>query len=181
MEKQATIEKYQEAIVGILGVLMAYVESLEDVFVKEYTAKLILLLSVPIMDKNTYIVSNKRLYDCLIKTSYKNDIVKELNSILSPTTALEQISDNSDKKDRVNHPFHYTSWKELCGVEVIDITRHMDFDLGNAVKYILRSGLKSEEGMSDKDKAVEDLKKAVWYIQDKIAMLEGKVGHEVQD
>ena len=57
----------------------------------------------------------------------------------------------------------------------------MDFDLGNAVKYILRSGLKSEEGMSDKDKAVEDLKKAVWYIQDKIAMLEGKAGHEVQD
>ena len=98
MEKQATIEKYQEAIVGILGVLMAYVESLEDVFVKEHTAKLILLLSVPIMDKNTYIVSNKRLYDCLIETSYKNDIVKELNSILSPTTALEQISDNSDKR-----------------------------------------------------------------------------------
>lgn len=179
MEKQATIEKYQEAIVGILGVLMAYVESLEDVLVKEHTAKLILLLSIPIMDKNTYIVSNKRLYDCLIETSYKNDIVKELNSILSSTTALEQLSDNSDKKDRVNHPSYYTSWKELCGVEVIDITRHMDFDLGNAVKYILRSGLKSEEGMSDKDKAVEDLKKAVWYIQDKIAMLKGKAGHEV--
>lgn len=85
------------------------------------------------------------------------------------------------KSQRVYHPPHYTWLKKLCGIEVIDITRHMDFDLGNAVKYILRSGLKSEEGISDKDKAVEDLKKAVWYIQDKIAMLEGKVGHEVQD
>ena len=70
--------------------------------------------------------------------------------------------------DRVNHPSHYTWLRELCGVEVIDITRHMDFDLGNAVKYILRQGHKSEEGMTDTDKAIEDLEKAVWYINDKI-------------
>lgn len=75
--------------------------------------------------------------------------------------------------DRVNHPSHYTWLKELCGVEVIDITRHMDFDLGNAVKYILRQGHKSEEGMTDTDKAIEDLEKAVWYINDKIEMLRG--------
>lgn len=74
--------------------------------------------------------------------------------------------------DRVNHPSHYTWLKEKCGIEVIDITRHMDFDLGNVVKYTLRQGHKSEEGMSDKAKAIEDLKKARWYLDDKINMLE---------
>jgi len=74
--------------------------------------------------------------------------------------------------DRINHPKYYTWLKELCGIEVIDITRHMDFDLGNAIKYILRQGHKSEQGMSDKEKAIEDLKKAVFYLNDKIKMLE---------
>jgi hypothetical protein len=77
-----------------------------------------------------------------------------------------------NKDSRVNHPPYYTWLKELCGIEVIDITRHMDFDLGNATKYILRNGRKSEEGISDRDKAIEDLKKAIWYINDKIKMLE---------
>lgn len=75
------------------------------------------------------------------------------------------------KDDRVYHPSHYTWLKELCGVEVIDITRHMDFDLGNAIKYILRQGHKTEKGISDTDKAIEDLQKAIFYIEDKIAML----------
>jgi hypothetical protein len=48
----------------------------------------------------------------------------------------------------------------------------MDFDLGNAIKYILRQGHKSEQGMSDKEKAIEDLKKAIFYLNDKIKMLE---------
>jgi hypothetical protein len=76
------------------------------------------------------------------------------------------------KHDSVNHPSHYTWLKDLCGIEVIDITRHMDFDLGNAIKYILRQGHKSEQGMSDKEKAIEDLKKAIFYLNDKIKMLE---------
>lgn len=75
------------------------------------------------------------------------------------------------KDDRVYHPSHYTWLKDLCGIEVIDITRHMDFDLGNAIKYILRQGHKTEKGMSDTDKAIEDLQKAVFYIEDKISML----------
>lgn len=74
--------------------------------------------------------------------------------------------------DRVQHPSHYTWLKEKCGVEVIDITRHMDFDLGNSLKYILRNGRKSEEGMTNKEKAIEDLRKAIFYIEDKIKMLE---------
>ena len=80
-----------------------------------------------------------------------------------------------DKIDNVNHPPHYTWLKDKCGIEVIDITRHMDFDLGNVVKYVLRQGLKSEEGMSNKEKAIEDLKKARWYLDDKIKQLENTI------
>ena len=74
--------------------------------------------------------------------------------------------------DKVNHPSHYTWLKDLCGIEVIDITRHMDFNLGNSIKYILRSGHKKEEGYTDKQKTIEDLKKAIWYLNDEIKMLE---------
>jgi hypothetical protein len=80
-----------------------------------------------------------------------------------------------EENNRVYHPSHYTWLKELCGVEVIDITRHMDFDLGNAVKYILRQGHKHEEGMSDKEKAIEDLNKAIFYIKDKIKILKEEI------
>ena len=75
------------------------------------------------------------------------------------------------ENDNVNHPSHYTWLKEKCGIEVIDITRHMDFDLGNVIKYVLRAGHKSENGMSDIDKQIEDLKKAGWYLKDKIISL----------
>ena len=74
--------------------------------------------------------------------------------------------------DKVNHPSHYTWLKDLCGIEVIDITRHMDFNLGNSIKYILRSGHKKEEGYTDKQKTIEDLKKAIWYLNDEINMLQ---------
>ena len=84
------------------------------------------------------------------------------------------MNNDQASNERVNHPSHYTWLKELCGIEVIDITRHMDFDLGNAIKYILRAGHKSEEGMSNNSKTVEDLKKAIWYVADKAAMLSGK-------
>ena len=73
--------------------------------------------------------------------------------------------------DKVNHPSHYTWLKELCGIEVIDITRHLDFDLGNAVKYILRAGRKSEEGYSKADKTIEDLQKAIFYLNDEIELI----------
>lgn len=78
------------------------------------------------------------------------------------------------KEDKVNSPSHYTWLKEKAGIEVIDITRHMDFDLGNAAKYILRAGHKSEEGYTDKAKTIEDLKKAIWYLNDKIKVLENE-------
>lgn len=78
-------------------------------------------------------------------------------------------------EDNVNHPPHYTWLKDKCGIEVIDITRHMDFCLGNSIKYILRAGHKQEASMSNKEKEIEDLKKAIWYINDRIKQLGGEV------
>ena len=79
---------------------------------------------------------------------------------------------NSRKKDMVNHPPHYLWLKEKCGIEVIDITRHMDFNLGNVIKYTLRAGYKEEDGMTLLAKKIEDLKKALWYLNDEIETLE---------
>lgn len=63
--------------------------------------------------------------------------------------------------DNVNHPQHYT--QHPSGVECIQVTEHMNFCLGNAVKYIWRAALKGN--------AVEDLKKAAWYINREIERL----------
>jgi hypothetical protein len=63
------------------------------------------------------------------------------------------------EEDNVNHPSHYTAYK---GVEVIDLTEQMNFNRGNAVKYICRAGLKRA------DTEIEDLKKAAWYINREI-------------
>lgn len=77
-------------------------------------------------------------------------------------------------EDNVNHPPHYTWLKDKCGIEVIDITRHMDFCLGNSIKYILRAGHKQDASLTDNQKEIEDLKKAIFYINDRIAQIEGK-------
>lgn len=74
------------------------------------------------------------------------------------------------KEDNVNHPKHYTS--HPSGIECIEITRHYCFDVGNAIKYLWRAGLKTEALRLDKDKEIEDLNKAIWYIKDRIKQLE---------
>lgn len=66
------------------------------------------------------------------------------------------------KEDVVNHPSHYTFYQ---GLEVIDLTEQMNFNRGNAVKHIARAGLKN------KNKEIEDLEKAAWYIQREIDRL----------
>lgn len=66
--------------------------------------------------------------------------------------------------DPVNRPAHYTDGK----IEVINFIedKGLGFCLGNAVKYISRAGKK------DPDKTVEDLRKAIWYINRRIKELE---------
>jgi hypothetical protein len=64
--------------------------------------------------------------------------------------------------DPVTNPAHYT--QHPSGVECLTITRHMNFNLGNALKYIWRAGLKGD--------ALEDLRKAKFYLEDEIARRE---------
>lgn len=64
--------------------------------------------------------------------------------------------------DPINKPKHYCS--HPSGIECIEITRHMNFNLGNAIKYIWRAGMK--------DEYLQELKKARWYIDDEIAKIE---------
>lgn len=76
--------------------------------------------------------------------------------------------------DPVNHPSHYTS--DPSGVECIQITRHRNFDIGNAIKYLWRAGLK-ESGIKTPgsgSKQIEDLRKAIFYIEDEIKRIEGQ-------
>ena len=122
-------------------------------------------------NKNASTTFNTNEYsksDCSFGSKYDLDVKRWCDMEKLPS---EQIQLEVDHKDNVNHPSHYTWLKDKCGIEVIDITRHLDFDTGNAIKYLLRHGHKNEQGMSDKAKAIEDLKKAIWYIKDKIKML----------
>ncbi|MFF4245247.1 DUF3310 domain-containing protein [Streptomyces sp. NPDC001822] len=66
-------------------------------------------------------------------------------------------------EDEVNSPSHYT-WLP-GGIEVIDITELLNFNVGNVVKYALRAGHKTED-------PITDLRKAAWYINREIERLE---------
>ena len=70
----------------------------------------------------------------------------------------DTVHETKPRHDPVNHPKHYTT--HPSGVECIQITEHMGFNLGNAMKYIWRA--------DEKNNAVEDLRKAVWYVQREI-------------
>ena len=95
--------------------------------------------------------------------------VKDLrNRVFNNLTDTKEEEDNKEH-DAVNHPKHYTS--HASGVECIEITRHYTFDIGNAIKYLWRAGLKKEQGLSDIEKEIEDCKKAIWYINDHIKHL----------
>ena len=76
-----------------------------------------------------------------------------------------ETSDETIPDDPIHHPKHYTHYK---GLEVIQLTEQMNFNRGNAVKYIARAGIK------DQSKEIEDLEKAKWYIQREIDRIKGE-------
>lgn len=69
--------------------------------------------------------------------------------------------------DSIDHPPHYNA--SPSGVECIDVVEHMTFNIGNAVKYLWRAGLKGD--------LREDLKKARWYIDRELQ----KIAKETQE
>ena len=127
-----------------------------------------------IIEGAPYNIVTKSIINNTTGKEIPRDVYLKVVKHLKPLDAdADDIDDEEIKNiDNVNHPSHYTWLKDKCGIEVIDITRYMDFDLGNAIKYILRCGHKSELGYSDKEKQIEDLKKAIWYLEDKVKLLE---------
>ena len=92
--------------------------------------------------------------------------------------------------DNVNHPSHYNTnnpyvnvqdnsgftqyanGKSRINIECIDVIRDMPTWKGNAIKYLWRAGLKKSASLSSADKEIEDLQKAIWYIEDRIKQLQ---------
>lgn len=100
-------------------------------------------------------------YHCKIrKPEYENNV--------------EQSNESANKKtEQVSHPSHYAWLKDLCGVEPLDICRHLDFNTGNAIKYLLRKD-KVDGNKTKTEKRIEDLRKAIFYINDEINKLNGR-------
>lgn len=125
-----------------------------------------------IIDDVTYISSIEDAEGlCIGCAAYNNEMLCEKLSgdCTKDCTNLKIIwkrkyADLENKPDDiVNHPSHYTS--HPSGIECIQITEHMGFNLGNAVKYIWRCDLKKD--------AIEDLEKAKWYIEREINKRKG--------
>ena len=76
------------------------------------------------------------------------------------------------KEDLVNHPKHYNS--HPTGIECIELAQHYGFSTGNVLKYMWRAGIKKELGKDDIAKELEDIDKAIWYINHFIKELEAQ-------
>lgn len=98
-------------------------------------------------------------YECHVIIVTNWEVMKFVPNSDPPEDHAHPLNDN------IYHPSHYTSYK---GIEVIQLTEQMNFNRGNAVKYIARAGLKRPET------EIEDLCKARWYIDREIVRLGGK-------
>lgn len=74
------------------------------------------------------------------------------------------------EEDSIN-PSYYKH--NPSNIECIEVARHYCFSIGNAFKYLWRAGLKKDPSLTDKEKEIQDLEKAIWYIEDRIAQLKG--------
>lgn len=100
--------------------------------------------------------NNCHEYDHWVK---RNLYIKDASQPLSEAVKEWVDSDHSEwANDSIHKPKHYT--EHPSGIECIQVTEHMGFNLGNAIKYIWRCDLKKD--------AIEDLKKAKWYIDREI-------------
>lgn len=107
---------------------------------------------------------------CVISCPKRNEIISVNMDKLAKVSVFANESANK-KTEQVSHPSHYAWLKDLCGVEPLDICRHLDFNTGNAIKYLLRKD-KVDGNKTKTEKRIEDLCKAVFYIQDEIKLLE---------
>lgn len=94
----------------------------------------------------------------------KEALPADYQEVKAQQAVFEHLAAKKPKDDPINRPSHYTS--DPSGVECISIAEHHNFNIGNAIKYLWRAGLK--EGNSSS----QDLQKAVWYINREIGRIE---------
>lgn len=94
------------------------------------------------------------------------------NSLIERPAVKNSDKQKTEIKNAANtmHPKHYTDTP--FGLEVIEITKHYDFCTGNALKYIFRHGKKVYDGLSVKDSAIKDLRKAIQNLEFRIKVIE---------
>jgi hypothetical protein len=107
---------------------------------------------------------------CVISCTKRNESIGVDADKLAKVSVFANGFANK-KTEQVSHPSHYAWLKDLCGVEPLDICRHLDFNTGNAIKYLLRKD-KVDGNKTKTEKRIEDLRKAEFYIQDEIKLLE---------
>ena len=125
------------------------------------------------IDKAQVYLINARLNneeEC--KKSAISEMETAMCDVMQLLKCLIDRKDKEQKADSVNHPAHYTWLKDLCGIEVIDITRHMDFNLGQVLKYILRLGHKEDNNFTYYEKILSDLHKAEYYLKKEIIKID---------
>ena len=114
-------------------------------------------------------IVNRKLYPCHVSVPEEVNCVKDAiyHGFIWDRTPegtafwVEKYKEFSSKivvEDKVNHPSHYKS--HPSGIECIQVTEHLNFCLGNAIKYIWRA--------DDKENDIEDLRKAAWYVNREI-------------
>ena len=119
-----------------------------------------------------FILGDKHIFGTVIKV--EGNIVKvsdgnEISYVDCSKVKVEKVIFSTNKKEMVNHPDHYHpgTYEAINVIEAWDL----NFNLGSAIKYISRCGLKPDAELSKKEKALEDLRKAAWYVNREIERL----------
>ena len=122
-----------------------------------------------VYDFSTYLNNKEYFTQFEVEEEYPKIEIADSPTIKSITDSELSLTAESIMDDKISHPNHYTS--HPSGIECIEIAKYYDFCIGSAIKYLWRAGLKTEEGKSAKTKEIEDLKKAITFIQFKIDTL----------
>lgn len=161
-------EENTKVLAPLQQALWDYLDSLPEGDIKDRTAKIITALSLPLQNKE-----GKKLckYVAVLNIIPNKRKIQQYTGTMEYNEVQEGMANKTN--DMVNHPKHYTS--HPSGIECIEIIRYYCFAIGSAIKYLWRAGLKQEQGMDDKEKEIQDLEKAIWYIKDRIKQLKGGI------
>ena len=120
-----------------------------------------------------FTLNNKSIFGTVIESDGDYLKVSDGNEVYEVDCSkikIEKVSFlSTNKKEMVNHPDHYHpgTYEAINVIEAWDL----NFSLGSAIKYISRCGLKPDAELSKKEKALEDLRKAAWYVNREIERL----------